>query len=186
MNDDLPQSQVRGAMSKARSSHIHRLRQSASTIFDGDFKQGWFCTSFDRSSLPEFQELLGVTITAEGKKYPLLPPILFRNGPRDKEGLFLNSALVRVCVSSVEGLDRVLTYTQILKVVLFGPSSLSGKKSSGPRPYGVRWGLQEVTPGMIAFAAIIVSVFRPHAFLEYHLMLDHRLASYCLPMKTSH
>ena len=97
-------------MSKARSSHIHRLRQSASTIFNGNFKQEWFSTSFDRSSLPEFQELLGATVTAEGKKYPLLPPVLFRNGPRNKEGLFLNLALVKVRVLSVEGLDSILTY----------------------------------------------------------------------------
>ena len=98
-------------MSKARASHIHRLRQSAPTIFDGDFKQAWFTTSFDRSSLPKFQELLGVTVTAEGKAYPLLPPVLFRNGLRDKKGLFLNSALVRVRVSSIKRLNHVLTYS---------------------------------------------------------------------------
>jgi hypothetical protein len=49
---------------------------------------------------------------------------------------------------------------QILKVVLFGPSSLHENpgKISGPKPAGIRWGLREVTPGAIAFAAIMVSV----------------------------
>ena len=54
-------------------------------------------------------------------------------------------------------LYRVLIYIQILKVMLFGPSSLSEKKSSGPKPNGVQWRLQEATPGMIALATIIVS-----------------------------
>ena len=87
-------------MSATRSSHIHRLRQWAPTIFacDGDFKQEWFFVSFNRATLPKFQELLGVTVTSEGKKYPLLPPILFQNGSQDREGLFLNLALVQVCV----------------------------------------------------------------------------------------
>lgn len=53
-----------------------------------------------------------------------------------------------------------------MKVILFGPTSLSGKKSSGPTPNGVRWGLQEATPGMIALAAIIVST-SVLLFLEY-------------------
>lgn len=79
-------------------------------IFNGDFKQEWFSTKFDRNSLPGFQELLGVTITTEGKKYPLLPPILFRNGSKDKEGLFLNPALVRVRILPAKGL---IAYSRI-------------------------------------------------------------------------
>jgi len=69
-------------MSNARSSHIHRLCQYAPTIFhlSGNFEQAEFDTRFDRNTIPTFQELLGVTINAEGKKYPLLPPILFRDG----------------------------------------------------------------------------------------------------------
>jgi hypothetical protein len=44
--------------------------------------------------------------------------------------------------------------------VLFGPSSLqegSGKRS-GPKSAGTKWEIREVTPGAIAFAAIMVSV----------------------------
>ena len=48
----------------------------------------------------------------------------------------------------------------MLKVILFGPSSIKGVdgKTSGPKPAGIRWGLREVTPGAIAFAAILVSI----------------------------
>lgn len=77
-----------------------------------------------------------------------------------------------------------LTHKQVLRVILFGPASLSGAKSSGPTPNGARWGIQEATPGMIAFAAIIVStpIF---LFIEYRSMSVRRFASCCLPMKTS-
>ena len=83
-------------MSATRSSHIHRLRQWGPSIFGVGFLQEWFHTKFDRNSLPEFQKLLGVKITSEGKKYPLLPPILYRDGSPDKDALFLNPALVKV------------------------------------------------------------------------------------------
>lgn len=153
-------------MSGARSSHIHRLRQCAPTIFNssGNFTQEEFASTFDRNTILMFQELLGVTTTTEGKKYPLLPPILFRNGQRDKNGLFLNLALVKVGVSFVNGFGSILTSAQILKTILFGPTSITdkSKKPSGRRPFALKHGLTEVTPGMIAFAAIIVSIFTLH------------------------
>jgi len=161
VNDDLMYSQVKAAISATRASHIHRLRQSAPTIFGVGFEQKWFYSKFDRGSLPEFQKLLGVTITSEGKKYPLLPPILYPDGSPDKKTLFLNPVLVRVCTSFIIRLSyNTLRRTQILKVILFGPSSLaeSGKKPPGPKPKGIQWGIQEATPGMIALAAIIVSM----------------------------
>ena len=55
-----------------------------------------------------------------------------------------------------------LIHTQILRVMLFGPSSLSKKRPSGPTSNGVRWGVREATPGMIALAAMIVSVYLLH------------------------
>jgi hypothetical protein len=50
---------------------------------------------------------------------------------------------------------------QVLRVILFGPSTLevsndTGKKP-GPAPAGKKWKLREITPGAIAFAAILVS-----------------------------
>jgi hypothetical protein len=51
----------------------------------------------------------------------------------------------------------------VLKVLLFGPSSLQVQedgngKTSGPKPAWIKWGLRMVTPGAIAFAAILVNV----------------------------
>ena len=80
-------------MSAVRSSHIHRLRQYAPSIFGAGFQQEWFSTGFNRKSLPEFQRLLGAV---EGAEYPLLPPILYPNGKPDKNMLFLNPALAKV------------------------------------------------------------------------------------------
>lgn len=42
--------------------------------------------------------------------------------------------------------------------MLFGPSSIQTKEKtrSGPKAAGTKWGLREVTPGAIAFAAILV------------------------------
>ena len=48
---------------------------------------------------------------------------------------------------------------QVLKVILFGPLSLGdGGTQSGPKPAGIKWNLSKITPGAIAFAAILVSV----------------------------
>ena len=46
------------------------------------------------------QELLGAHMTAKGKKYPLLPPILFPKGSTNKRDVFLNPALVNVSFHS--------------------------------------------------------------------------------------
>lgn len=47
--------------------------------------------------------------------------------------------------------------------MLFGPTSLNvGEKSSGPRPYGVVWGVHETTPNLIALAAIVVRTPLPN------------------------
>ena len=108
-----------------------------------------------------FQELLGVKDTPKGKWYPMLLPILYPAGSgMDPKKLFLNPALVNVRDSPDVRLPYGrLIYDQILKVVLFGPSSLRTQKSvSGPIPAGRRWGLKCVTPEAIVFAAILVGL----------------------------
>ena len=93
--------QVYRAMSTIRSSHINRLRSHGSMIFGREFEQALFPSRFDRGSIAKFQELLGVRATPVGKKYPLLPPILFPNGSTSKaRDIFLNPALVRVSTFS--------------------------------------------------------------------------------------
>ena len=85
-------------MQGVRGSHIHRIRQVGSIIFGNCFEQQWFLSGYDRSTLPEFQKLLGATATSGGKKYPLLPPVLYPDGSMSKDTLFLNPALAKVCV----------------------------------------------------------------------------------------
>ena len=82
-------------MTAKRSTHVHTLRGCAGIIFG--FSSDLFVTDFDRSEVPEFQALLGVRETPKGKRYPVLPPILYPDGKyRDPEQLFLNPALIKV------------------------------------------------------------------------------------------
>ena len=148
-------------MNAARSSHTNRLRVHALEIFGDGFQQKWFATQFDRSAIEELQVLSGAYSTTSGKKYRVIPPILFPNGSTNKKEVFLNPALVNV--SLLFDYLSATSYTdepQVLKVVLFGPSSLHGVagKASGPKAAGIKWGLREVTPGAIAFAAVMVGI----------------------------
>lgn len=82
-------------MTAKRSSHVNCLHGSAAKIFgyDSDF----FAWKFDRSSIKEFQALLGVKDTPKGKRYLMLPPILYPDGSNmNPKQLFLNPALVKV------------------------------------------------------------------------------------------
>jgi len=82
-------------MGASRSSHIFRLRSIASKIFG--FGADFFDSKYDRSTVPQFQILLGVKDTPKGKRYPLLPPILYPDGfNMDPRQIFLNPALVKV------------------------------------------------------------------------------------------
>jgi hypothetical protein len=85
-------------MSSGRSSHINRLRNNASVIFGPGFEQHWFPSKFNRGSIEKLQELLGAQMTSKGKKYLLLPPILFPDGSQNKRDVFLNPALIRVSI----------------------------------------------------------------------------------------
>jgi hypothetical protein len=147
-------------MNGTRSTHLHRIRTHASQILGAGFDQGWFATRYNRESVEKLQTLSGAYMAPDGKKYRLLAPILYPETQRSKD-IFLNPALIRVGflfyqVFAVQYPNKI----QMLKVILFGPSSLQGGagKSSGPRPAGIKWGLSEVTPGAVALAAILVSV----------------------------
>ena len=45
----------------------------------------------------------------------------------------------------------------MLKSILFGPSSLNYKKPPSPATQGKIWGVKRITPGAIAFMAVLVS-----------------------------
>lgn len=102
--------QITRAMTSARSSHVNRLRHSASLIFGPGFEQCWFPSKFNgRGSVEKLQVLLGAHLTAQGKKYPLIPPILFPDGSTNKRDVFLNPALVRVSFVYYQVFTTILT-----------------------------------------------------------------------------
>ena len=110
LTDNLSNPQVTNTMSSTRSSHINRLQTHASLIFGSGFEQDWFTSKYKRGSIEKLQELLGANVTSKGKKYPLLPPILFPNGSRSKKDIFLNPALVRVSVLSYQAFATWYTH----------------------------------------------------------------------------
>lgn len=81
-------------MRKARSSYVHRLRSVGNKIFG--FSGNFFDSKFDRSAVPEFRALLGVTDSLKGKRYPMFPPILYPNDSMNPRQLFLNPVLTKV------------------------------------------------------------------------------------------
>ena len=83
-------------MGISRSSHVNRLRTRALNIFGPGFENDWFATNFDRGGIDKLQILSGATMTPKGKKYMLLPPILFPDGSNSNKDVFLNPALARV------------------------------------------------------------------------------------------
>ena len=191
LTNDPNDPQVTGVMTSGRSTHINRLWVHASLIFGPEFDQTWFPSKANRGSIEKLQNLLGACMTPKGKKYPLLPPILFPDGSQNKKDVFLNPALVKVRIFFCKTFTtQYADGTQVLKVILFGPSSLAGNGThSGPKPCGIKWRLNEVTPGAIAFAAIVVStsplkIYYAHANLVNTLRI--RFDSYYPQTRISH
>jgi len=50
----------------------------------------------------------------------------------------------------------------MLKTVLFGGTSISSNKMPAPKTQGRVWQVQKVTPGAIAFMAVLVSLLVIH------------------------
>ena len=87
--------QVTSAMTGSCSFHVNHLWGCGAMIFGPGFKQIWFPLKINRGSIEKFQMLLGAHMTPEGKKYPLLPPILFPTGSQNRKDMFLNPALAK-------------------------------------------------------------------------------------------
>ena len=90
--------QVTAAMQGGHLFHTNCLQTNGALIFGPGFEQSWFPLKTNRENNEMFQMLLGVHTTSEGKKYCLLPPILFPTGSTNRKDVFLNPALVRVSV----------------------------------------------------------------------------------------
>ena len=83
-------------MTSIRSSQINRVRGNAALIFGPGFEQEWFPSQYARGSIEKLQTLLGAHMTTEGKKYAVIPPILFPEGSQNRRDIFRNPALIRV------------------------------------------------------------------------------------------
>jgi hypothetical protein len=148
-------------MGGTRSTHINRLRVHAVKIFGKGFELDWFATSHNRESEKTLQVLAGAHMTAQGKKYRLLPPVLYPPGPEKKKDIFLNPAIATVSTLFYQVFTTwYANRTQVLKLLFFGPSSLQAGNENrpGPKAAGTKWEIREVTPGAIALAAIMVSI----------------------------
>ncbi|KAG1736845.1 uncharacterized protein EDB91DRAFT_1016700, partial [Suillus paluster] len=118
----------------ARANEIKKLRGVAGDIFD--LLSKYFTnTSYDRANVPEIQQLLGVT-SSTNLAYKTFPPVLF---PELKEDRSLKTE-----------------HPQILKASLRGITFLHQASSGGgAHTNSMKWSVQQVMPGSIAWAAAI-------------------------------
>ena len=139
---------------------MSHLRESGAFIFGKGFEPGWFPSKFDgRGDVQMLQKLIGAKMSNGGTSYHIFPPILFPEGSTNSKDVFLNPALINVSLFTV-ATAQFTKYSQVLKVILFGRSSIrTGGRSTGPKPIAVKWELHEITAGAIALAAIMVRLF---------------------------
>ncbi|KAG1735251.1 hypothetical protein EDD22DRAFT_787730, partial [Suillus occidentalis] len=123
----------------ARANEIKKLRGVAGDVFHLPSK--YFTNiNFERATIPEIQQLLGVT-SATDLAYKIFPPVLFPGLKDDKS------------LKTVFGNWELLA--RILKASLRGITSLQGSSGSGAHTNSLKWSVRQVTPGSIAWAAVI-------------------------------
>ncbi|KIK38194.1 hypothetical protein CY34DRAFT_59734, partial [Suillus luteus UH-Slu-Lm8-n1] len=129
---------VMKSISEARSSEINKLRSVAGNIFDlpGVYFSN---TQYRRADVTEIQKMLGVS--AANPKYKTFPPVLFLGMQEDPT------------LKTVFGNWELLA--KILKAALRGVTSLHQETTGGPKTNARKWNLEHVTPGSIAWAAVI-------------------------------
>ncbi|KAG2150194.1 hypothetical protein BD769DRAFT_1339560, partial [Suillus cothurnatus] len=126
-------------ISDARSNEIKKLRGVAGDIFDLPAK--YFANpSFDRASVVEIQKMLGVS--GKTQAYKIFPPLLF-------PGLQEDTTLKTV-------FGNWILFAKILRASLHGVTSLHQEPCGGSKTNAWKWNFQQVTPGSIAWAAVIV------------------------------
>ncbi|KAK0482014.1 hypothetical protein EDD18DRAFT_1112815 [Armillaria luteobubalina] len=125
--------------SDGRSTFISCIKNDCFRIVFGSMVPSASEQGFDAFEDLTCQQLLGYD--TKKKVYTSLPPILWPDGMRgtDNRYLFRNETLMK-----------------ILTVTLFGLASLKEAKANKKKPTnGILWGMNEVTPGAIAFTAIM-------------------------------
>ncbi|KAG1772534.1 hypothetical protein EV702DRAFT_930212, partial [Suillus placidus] len=124
----------------ARANEIKKLRGVAGDIFDLPSKY-FTNTSYDRANVPEIQRLLGV-MSSTNLAYKTFPPVLF---PELKEDRSLKTVF-----------GNWLLLARILKASLHGITSLHHASSGrGAHTNSMKWSVQQVMPGCIAWAAVL-------------------------------
>ncbi|KAG1886829.1 uncharacterized protein F5891DRAFT_923654, partial [Suillus fuscotomentosus] len=129
---------VNKCISDARSNEIKKLCGVAGDIFDLPPK--YFANpSYDRASVVKIQKMLGVS--GKTQAYKIFPPLLFPGLQEDTtlKTVFGNWAL----------------FAKILRASLHGVTSLHQEPCGGSKTNARKWSFQQVTPGSIAWAAII-------------------------------
>ncbi|KAG2103790.1 uncharacterized protein F5147DRAFT_534647, partial [Suillus discolor] len=129
---------VHKCISDARSNEIKKLRGVAGDIFDLPAK--YFANpSFDRAGIVEIQKMLGVS--GKTQAYKIFPPLLF-------PGLQEDTTLKTV-------FGNWILFAKILRASLHGVTSLHQEPCGGSKTNARKWNFQQVTPGSIAWAAVI-------------------------------
>ncbi|KDQ18490.1 hypothetical protein BOTBODRAFT_171322 [Botryobasidium botryosum FD-172 SS1] len=127
-----------------RSTTAHRIRYVVgATIFKCDPTD--ITQAKKRRSTPRWDQLLG--LDPASKAYDPLPPVLYADD--SGAGTDEDAEAARLFRSSY--------ITRTLSCILNGPSSITREgKVNTPRVCAKIWGVEELTPGAIAFAAIMV------------------------------
>ncbi|KAG2111910.1 uncharacterized protein F5147DRAFT_771483 [Suillus discolor] len=131
---------VTKCIADTHANEIKKLRGVAGDIFELPSKYVTN-TSYNRANIIEIQRLLGVTSLAN-PTYKTFPPVLFPGLVEDKS------------LKTVFGNWKLLA--QALKASLRGITSLH-QTSSGSSAHmnSMKWSVRQVTPGSIAWAAVI-------------------------------
>ncbi|KAG1812020.1 hypothetical protein EV424DRAFT_1542240 [Suillus variegatus] len=142
----------------APANEIKKLHGVAGDIFQLPTKY-FMNTNFERATIPKIQHLLGVT-SAMNVTYKTFLPVLFPGLKEDKS------------LKSVFGNWELLA--QILKASLCGVTSLNQDSSSGSaHTNSLKWSVHQVTPGSIAWAAVIVTGIRKKSNISYKNLFFH-------------
>ncbi|KAG2036606.1 hypothetical protein BDR03DRAFT_1011560 [Suillus americanus] len=127
------------SISEAHSSEINKLCGVASDIF-GLPGMYFANTNYRRADVVEIWDMLGVSVM--NPKYKTFPPVLFLGMQEDSS------------LKTVFGNWELLA--KVLKAALRGVTSLHQETTSGPKTNARKWNFEQVTPGSIAWAAVIV------------------------------
>ncbi|KAG1769860.1 hypothetical protein EDD22DRAFT_994253 [Suillus occidentalis] len=96
--------------------------------------------SYDRAAIVDIQKMFGVS--GKTQTYKIFPPLLF---PSLQEDTTLKTVF-----------GNWTLFAKILRASLYGVTSLHQEPCGGSKTNARKWSLQQVTPGSIAWAAVIV------------------------------